>query len=43
MNVFFDTGRNDEIGHLETHIKEMMNRINLHIDREYKLDNAYIR
>ncbi|MDN4526464.1 sensor histidine kinase [Fictibacillus fluitans] len=38
MNVPFDTSRKDEIGHLETHIEEMMHRINLHIDREYKLE-----
>lgn len=38
MDIPFDTERKDEIGHLETHMKEMMNRINLHIDREYKLE-----
>lgn len=38
LNVPFDDNREDEIGHLEKHIKEMMNRINLHIDREYKLE-----
>lgn len=38
MNAPFDDKREDEIGHLEKHIKEMMNRINLHIDREYKLE-----
>ncbi|SDN52478.1 two-component system, sensor histidine kinase YesM [Fictibacillus solisalsi] len=38
MDVSFDTSRKDEIGHLETHIQEMMHRINLHIDREYKLE-----
>ncbi|MCM3790694.1 sensor histidine kinase [Domibacillus indicus] len=38
MDVPFDTGRKDEIGHLETHMKDMMNRINRHIDREYKLE-----
>ncbi|PLR65603.1 sensor histidine kinase [Bacillus sp. UMB0893] len=38
MNVPFDDSRKDEIGHLEKHIKEMMNRINSHIDREYKLE-----
>lgn len=35
---FHDDTREDEIGHLEKHMKEMMNRINLHIDREYKLE-----
>ena len=38
MNAPFDDKREDEIGHLERHIKEMMNRINRHIDREYKLE-----
>ncbi|WHY72721.1 sensor histidine kinase [Fictibacillus enclensis] len=38
MNVSFNTSRKDEIGHLETHIQEMMHRINHHIDREYKLE-----
>lgn len=38
MNVPFDDNRKDEIGSLERHIKEMMNRINRHIDREYKLE-----
>jgi two-component system sensor histidine kinase YesM len=38
MNAPFDDGREDEIGHLETHIKDMMDRINRHIDREYKLE-----
>lgn len=38
MNVPFDDKREDEIGSLERHIKEMMNRINHHIDREYKLE-----
>lgn len=38
MNVPFDDKREDEIGNLERHIKEMMNRINRHIDREYKLE-----
>lgn len=38
MNVPFEDSRKDEIGHLEKHIKEMMNRINSHIDREYKLE-----
>ncbi len=36
--VPFGSDRDDEIGHLDNHMKEMMNRINLHIDREYKLD-----
>lgn len=38
MNAPFDDKREDEIGNLERHIKEMMNRINRHIDREYKLE-----
>lgn len=38
MNAPFDDMREDEIGILERHIKEMMNRINRHIDREYKLE-----
>ncbi|MDQ6422856.1 histidine kinase [Paenibacillus sp. LHD-117] len=38
LNAEFDDQREDEIGNLERHIKEMMNRINLHIDREYKLE-----
>ncbi|WP_347553212.1 histidine kinase (plasmid) [Pseudalkalibacillus hwajinpoensis] len=36
--VPFDDRRNDEIGYLEKHMKDMMDRINLHIDREYKLE-----
>lgn len=38
MNAQFDDKREDEIGNLERHIKEMMSRINRHIDREYKLE-----
>ncbi|WP_299094054.1 sensor histidine kinase [uncultured Metabacillus sp.] len=38
MDVPFDDSREDEIGHLEKHMKDMMDRINLHIDREYKLE-----
>ncbi|GIP52988.1 cache domain-containing sensor histidine kinase [Paenibacillus vini] len=38
MHVRFDDQREDEIGSLERHIQEMMNRINRHIDREYKLE-----
>jgi two-component system sensor histidine kinase YesM len=38
MNIPFDDKREDELGHLEKHMKEMMNRINLHIEREYKLE-----
>lgn len=38
MDVPFVDNREDEIGHLEKHMKEMMNRITLHIDREYKLE-----
>jgi two-component system sensor histidine kinase YesM len=37
-DVLFDDQREDEIGHLEKHIKGMMDRINLHIEREYKLE-----
>nr|WP_231710805.1 histidine kinase [Gracilibacillus suaedae] len=36
--VSFDDQRHDEIGYLEKHMKDMMNRINQHIDREYKLE-----
>ncbi len=36
--VSFNDQRHDEIGYLEKHMKDMMNRINEHIDREYKLD-----
>ena len=38
MNVHFGESRTDEIGYLEKHMKEMMDRINLYIDREYKLE-----
>lgn len=38
LNVPFDGTGDDEIGHLERHIKEMMNRINTHIEREYRLE-----
>ncbi|YCA43847.1 histidine kinase [Bacillus sp. JZ8] len=38
MNIDFNDKREDEIGYLELHIKEMMERINLHINREYKLE-----
>lgn len=38
MDVHFHDNRQDEIGHLEKHMEEMMNRINLHIEREYKLE-----
>ncbi|WP_078410065.1 sensor histidine kinase [Priestia abyssalis] len=38
MDVPFHDNRQDEIGHLEKHMEEMMNRINLHIEREYKLE-----
>lgn len=38
MNVPFHHKREDEIGHLEKHMKDMMDRINRHIEREYKLD-----
>ncbi len=38
VDVPFDDQREDEIGHLEKHIKGMMDRINLHIEREYKLE-----
>lgn len=38
MHVPFNSTGTDEIGHLERHIQEMMNRINTHIEREYKLE-----
>jgi len=38
MTIPFGSQSKDEIGHLENHMKEMMDRINLHIEREYKLD-----
>lgn len=38
LNVPFNNNREDEIGHLEKHMKEMLDRINLHINREYKLE-----
>ncbi|WP_442637036.1 sensor histidine kinase [Rossellomorea marisflavi] len=38
MDVDFTTSRKDELGHLEDHMDEMMDRINQHIDREYKLE-----
>lgn len=38
MTIPFGSHSKDEIGHLENHMKEMMDRINLHIEREYKLD-----
>ncbi|RBW70760.1 sensor histidine kinase [Bacillus taeanensis] len=38
MEVPFDDKGEDEIGHLEKHMKDMMTRINLHIEREYKLE-----
>lgn len=38
LNIPFTDSREDEIGHLEKHMKEMLERINLHIDREYKLE-----
>lgn len=38
VDVPFDNSRQDEIGYLEKHMKDMMDRINLHIDREYKLE-----
>lgn len=38
LSVPFNNNREDEIGHLEKHMKEMLERINLHIDREYKLE-----
>jgi two-component system sensor histidine kinase YesM len=37
-DVRFSDAGGDEIGHLEKHIKDMMERINLHIDREYRLE-----
>lgn len=38
LNAPFNDKREDEIGILERNIKDMMNRINRHIDREYKLE-----
>lgn len=38
MNVPFDGTGNDELGYLERHINDMMNRINHHIEREYLLE-----
>lgn len=38
LSVPFNNNREDEIGHLEKHMKEMLERINLHIDCEYKLE-----
>ncbi|MCM3225690.1 cache domain-containing sensor histidine kinase [Terribacillus saccharophilus] len=38
MNVQLKTERNDEIGHLAAHMQEMLNRIDSHIAREYKLE-----
>ncbi|WP_170061658.1 cache domain-containing sensor histidine kinase [Terribacillus saccharophilus] len=38
MNVQLKTVRNDEIGHLAAHMQEMLNRIDSHIAREYKLE-----
>src|SRR5690625_6713679 len=38
LEVPFNDQRHDEIGYLEKHMKDMMNRINLHIDREFKLE-----
>ncbi|MFT0803670.1 histidine kinase [Bacillus swezeyi] len=37
-DIPFDDSREDEIGLLENHMKDMMDRINLHIEREYKLE-----
>ncbi|MCR6097526.1 histidine kinase [Salipaludibacillus agaradhaerens] len=38
MESPFEDNQEDEIGHLEKHMKEMMTRINFHIEREYKLE-----
>ncbi|MGA4718386.1 sensor histidine kinase [Fictibacillus nanhaiensis] len=38
ITIPFENDRQDEIGHLERHIKDMTDRINLHINREYKLE-----
>lgn len=38
MSVPFNDKGEDEIGYLEKHMKDMMDRINLHIEREYKMD-----
>ena len=37
-NIRFNVEGRDEIGHLERHINDMIERINLHIDREYRLE-----
>ncbi|QGH33161.1 HAMP domain-containing protein [Gracilibacillus salitolerans] len=38
VEVPFNDQRHDEIGYLEKHMKDMMKRINHHIEREYKLE-----
>ncbi|MBW5446495.1 HAMP domain-containing protein [Cohnella sp. CFH 77786] len=38
LHIQLNGTREDEIGHLETHIQDMMRRINLHIEREYRLE-----
>lgn len=38
LGVRFDDGGKDEVGHLEKHIKQMMERINRHIEKEYRLE-----
>lgn len=38
LNIQLKGTREDEIGHLETHIQDMMHRINLHIEHEYRLE-----
>ncbi|WP_341357391.1 sensor histidine kinase [Rossellomorea sp. y25] len=38
MDIDFTTSRKDELGHLEDHMDDMLDRINQHIDREYKLE-----
>lgn len=38
LDVRFDDTGKDEVGHLEKHIKQMMERINRHIEKEYRLE-----
>jgi two-component system, sensor histidine kinase YesM len=38
MHVELRTDRQDEIGYLSAHIQDMLNRVDAHIEREYKLE-----
>jgi two-component system, sensor histidine kinase YesM len=38
MHVELRTDRQDEIGHLAAHMQDMLNRVDSHIEREYKLE-----